>query len=95
MILILTIFLSSHDWPTSECLTILTSIRKSMGPSSRLLIREWRRFFVSFFSYRLVFHVDELVLQHAVRDASVSNQVSVSTKSCDRQLAHTTVCIGS
>ncbi|KAF8191303.1 S-adenosyl-L-methionine-dependent methyltransferase [Pholiota molesta] len=29
-----------HDWPTSECLKILASIRKSMGPSSRLLIHE-------------------------------------------------------
>ncbi|KJA18249.1 hypothetical protein HYPSUDRAFT_70031 [Hypholoma sublateritium FD-334 SS-4] len=48
-------YVAAHDWPTSECLTILTSIRKSMGPSSRLLIHE-------------------LVLQHAVRGASVSNQ---------------------
>ncbi|KAF8191304.1 S-adenosyl-L-methionine-dependent methyltransferase [Pholiota molesta] len=46
-----------HDWPTSDCLKILTNIRKSMGPSSRLLIHEF-------------------VLQHAVRDPSVANQVS-------------------
>ncbi|KJA18248.1 hypothetical protein HYPSUDRAFT_79252 [Hypholoma sublateritium FD-334 SS-4] len=30
-----------HDWPTTECLKILTNIRKSMGPSSRLLIHEF------------------------------------------------------
>ncbi|KAF9479528.1 S-adenosyl-L-methionine-dependent methyltransferase [Pholiota conissans] len=29
-----------HDWPTSDCLKILAGIRKSMGPSSRLLIHE-------------------------------------------------------
>ncbi|KJA28851.1 hypothetical protein HYPSUDRAFT_33246 [Hypholoma sublateritium FD-334 SS-4] len=29
-----------HDWPTSDCIKILTGIRKSMGPSSRLLIHE-------------------------------------------------------
>ncbi|KAF9479526.1 S-adenosyl-L-methionine-dependent methyltransferase [Pholiota conissans] len=30
-----------HDWPTSDCLKILTKIRKSMGSSSRLLIHEF------------------------------------------------------
>ncbi|KAF8580550.1 S-adenosyl-L-methionine-dependent methyltransferase [Ramaria rubella] len=30
-----------HDWPLSECLTILGNVRKSMKPSSRLLIHEF------------------------------------------------------
>ncbi|KAF8586973.1 S-adenosyl-L-methionine-dependent methyltransferase [Ramaria rubella] len=30
-----------HDWPLSECLTILGNVRKSMKPSSKLLIHEF------------------------------------------------------
>ncbi|KAF9479519.1 S-adenosyl-L-methionine-dependent methyltransferase [Pholiota conissans] len=44
-----------HDWPTNECMKILANVRKSMAPTSHLLIHEF-------------------VLQHAVRDPTVSNQ---------------------
>ncbi|KAF9479524.1 S-adenosyl-L-methionine-dependent methyltransferase [Pholiota conissans] len=30
-----------HDWPTSECMKILTNVRKSMAPDSHLLIHEF------------------------------------------------------
>ncbi|KAF8577159.1 S-adenosyl-L-methionine-dependent methyltransferase [Ramaria rubella] len=30
-----------HDWPLSECLKILSNVRKSMKPSSKLLIHEF------------------------------------------------------
>jgi hypothetical protein len=48
-----------------------------MGPSSRLLIRQWKTFEDRKMRCSLArVCVDEFVLQHAVRDPSVANQVS-------------------
>ena len=68
--------LPSHDWPTAECIKILTNIRKSMSPSSRLLIRK-KDIRSPCITSLNSFLLDEFVLQNAVRDPSVPNQVSL------------------
>ena len=68
--------LPSHDWPAAECIKILTNIRKSMSPSSRLLIRK-KDIRSPCITSLNSFLLDEFVLQNAVRDPSVPNQVSL------------------
>ena len=31
---------SSHDWPDSDCIQILSNVRKAMASNSRVLVRK-------------------------------------------------------
>ncbi|KAF4581786.1 hypothetical protein EYR40_002804 [Pleurotus pulmonarius] len=58
-----------HDWPDDDCIKILKNVRKSVGPTSRLLISQSS---LSRSSHNILIPVDEFVVQYIVRGGLAS-----------------------